>query len=602
MNKVYYIAVLALFTLPGLLRAQTARSGDEDTLKTRIVTVFDYKPTISDAKKRSEVPMVVDTTLPKPEPIYGFERYQLSTTYLPDTIKAAKMKGEPLDPLYRSYVKGGLGNGINYLLDAHVNALRSRDAALGVNVNGKGTQGVLNEVPPAPYNRWNTSIYGKRFLKKHELTGRIGFDRERIQYYGYSYSDTNVAPSFLEYQGSEDVFRQVYTSLQADAGLKSFYNDSAKVNHVIDLHYDWFGDRNQANTEHNIVLDAEASRFFGPHLGSIGLQVDHNQVSFVQPQQDSVSGSDAYANTIIGLNPKLTSQAAKWRLELGILAQLSLTDGSSELKLYPDVYAKYNLVKEVLIPYAGVTGGLQRNNLRSLTEENPFVWASLLDLQNTDRQYHAFGGFRGAISNSFTYNLYAGQYQERNAPLFVNYNATDLNPGESVFGQNYFLVEYDTLTTFEVGGELTYRINEKLHVVGAGVFRSFTTRSEAFAWQRPNFEVNASGFYQLQHKLIFKAQLHLLGPQRAKGYKAYVQDDPEAVDVEFINGAPVSVVATELKPIIDASIGAEYRYTERLSGFINLNNVLVQRYQRWNQYPVQRFNVMAGLTYLFWKE
>jgi outer membrane receptor protein involved in Fe transport len=163
-------------------------------------------------------------------------------------------------------------------------------------------------------------------------------------------------------------------------------------------------------------------------------------------------------------------------------------------------------------------------------------------------------------------------------------------------------VEYDTLTTFEVGGELTYRINEKLHVVGAGVFRSFTTRSEAFAWQRPNFEVNASGFYQLQHKLIFKAQLHLLGPQRAKGYKAYVQDDPEAVDVEFIDGAPVSVVATELKPIIDASIGAEYRYTERLSGFINLNNVLVQRYQRWNQYPVQRFNVMAGLTYLFWKE
>jgi hypothetical protein len=584
------------------LQAQVARSGKEDTLKTRIVTVFDYKPTISDAKKQSVSPVFRDTTLQKPQPRYAFERYQYPTIYTPDTIQAAKMKGEPLDPLYRSFVKGGLGNGVNYLLDAYVNAVRSREGALGVELHGVGTQGVLSELPPAPYNYWNTNIHGKRFLKKHELTSTIGWSRERVQYYGYSYSDSLVSPTYLEYQGNEDVFRQVYTGFNADLGLKSFYTDSNKLNHKIDLHYDWFGDRNQANTEHNLLIKAEASKFFGSHRGSLGLFWDQNAATFVQPQFDSIANSEVYNNAIIGLNPKLTSQAEKWRLELGLKVQFNSTSGTTDLRLYPDVYAKYNLVKEVLIPYAGFTGGLQRNNLRGLVDVNPFIWPALTQLRNTDQQYHVFGGFRGTVTNRFTYNLYAGQYVERGAPLFVNYNASAFNAGESVFGQNYFLVAYDTVNTFEIGGELTYRLNEKIHVVGSGVFRSFTTRNEAFAWHRPNAELHVTGFYQLQHKIVLKGQLHVLGPQRAKAYKTYVLDDPEAVDTEFFDGLPVSVISQNIKPIIDASLGVEYRYTERLSAFMNLNNVLVQRYQRWNQFPVQRFNVMAGLTYLFWKE
>jgi hypothetical protein len=259
------------------------------------------------------------------------------------------------------------------------------------------------------------------------------------------------------------------------------------------------------------------------------------------------------------------------------------------------------LVKEVIIPYAGLKGGLIRNNLNNLTEQNPFLWTSLTVLRNTDRQYHAYGGFRGAVSQRFTYNVYAGQYYEQNTPLFVNYNASGYNPGITPFGVNYFLVQYDTITTFEVGGELTYRIGERLNVVTAGVFRRFTTEDQVEPWQRPAFELNATGYYNIQHKLILRATVNLLGPQTAKGFKAYEIDDPEAVDAEYIDGQLFSVTSTSIDPIVDVNLGIEYRYTERLSGFINFNNLLVQRYQRWNQYPVQRFNIMAGITYAFWK-
>jgi len=604
MNKHLTIFFIAL-GIGAHSQAQVSRSNAEDTLKTKIITVFDYKPTISDAKKLAETPSVIDTILPKPEAVYQFDTRMFNTNYVPDSINAAKIKGEPLDPLYRGYMKGGLGNGINYMFDGYVNSLRSREGELGVDLHGKGTQGVLKDLPPANYNQWQTAINGKKFFKKHSLSGRAGFDREIIQYYGYDYNDNDVSPLYLEYQGNEDVFKQVYNELFADAELKSFYTDSSKLNHVLNLHYDYFTDRNAANYEHNIVLSALGSRYFGNHLGSLDFMADMNNVNYADAfyfePLDTVAQSKT--NAILSLTPKITSQAKKWRLEIGVKAQMDLSANASKPRVYPDIYAKYNLVKEVIIPYLGITGGLSRNNLNNLTEKNPFLWPALAPLQNTDREYHAFGGFRGSVSQKFTYNLHAGFYRERNAPLFVNYNASQFNPNITPFGVNYFTMVYDTLSITEFGGELTYRIDEKLHIVAAGVFRDYQTEREVEAWQLPNFEVSTAGFYQLRNKILLKAEIHIIGPRSSKGYKEYIgRDDPEAVGVELFDGQEIAVTSTTLNPIIDANIGLEYRYTEKLSVFINLNNLLIQRYQRWNNYPVQRFNVMAGLTYSFWKE
>jgi len=585
-------------------QAQVSRSGREDTIKTSQTTVFEYRPTVSDAKKLAESPSTIDTVLQKPEAQFAFETQQLQTTYTPDSIKAAKMKGEPLDPLYRSFVKGGLGNGINYLFDGYVNALRSRDGALGLEVHGKGTQGVLTDLPPAPYNRWNTALSAKRFLKKHQLTGAAGYDRERVQLYGYTYNDTIIAPYFIEYQGDEDVFRQVYTEIFANVGVKSFYTDSSKINHSADVHYDYFFDRNAANQEHNVRFDGRLSRYLNGHLGSLDAMVDMNAVDYVEQfyshRYDTVA--EQRSNVLVGLTPKFTTQAKKFRVEVGLKFQMSLQSNQTDIRLYPDVYAKYNLVKEIIIPYAGVTGGLQRNNLNNLTEQNPFLWTGLTVLRNTDREYHAYGGFRGAVSQRFTYNLHAGQYKDRDAPLFINYNASGYNPGLNPFGVNYFIAAYDTITTFEMGGELTYRIGERLQVVGSGVYRRFTMVQEAKAWQRPNFEVSAMGLYQIQERIIVKAGINILGPQSAKGLKAYDPNDMESVDSEEINGQLFSVTSTQIDPIFDLNVGLEYRLSEQISGFLNMHNLVVQRYQRWNNYPVQRFNIMGGITYSFWKE
>ncbi|MBT6978941.1 MAG: hypothetical protein HN951_03820 [Flavobacteriales bacterium] len=150
-------------------------------------------------------------------------------------------------------------------------------------------------------------------------------------------------------------------------------------------------------------------------------------------------------------------------------------------------------------------------------------------------------------------------------------------------------------------GELTYRIDEKLHTVARGVYRSFKTTDEFEAWHRPSLEVSATAFYQIKNKLIFRGELHVTGPRLAKSYRSTDSTStPEFSGYDAVED--MDVYAVKLSPIVDFNLGVEYRYTERLSGFISLNNVLIQRYQRWKQYPVQRFNVLAGITYSFWRD
>ena len=51
--------------------------------------------------------------------------------------------------------------------------------------------------------------------------------------------------------------------------------------------------------------------------------------------------------------------------------------------------------------------------------------------------------------------------------------------------------------------------------------------------------------------------------------------------------------------IADANLGVEYRYNERISAFVQLNNFASQKYTRWYNAPVQAFQVLGGVTFRF---
>ena len=54
-----------------------------------------------------------------------------------------------------------------------------------------------------------------------------------------------------------------------------------------------------------------------------------------------------------------------------------------------------------------------------------------------------------------------------------------------------------------------------------------------------------------------------------------------------------------LKSYFDANAHLGYKYNERLTCFLKLNNIANQNYEKWLNYPVQGFQVLVGANYKF---
>ncbi len=73
-------------------------------------------------------------------------------------------------------------------------------------------------------------------------------------------------------------------------------------------------------------------------------------------------------------------------------------------------------------------------------------------------------------------------------------------------------------------------------------------------------------------------------------------------DLFLQNGVPARTTNNEsrsLTPLYDVSAGAEYQLTDNIGVFARLNNLLNNRRQRWQHYPVLGMNGLVGLTARF---
>ena len=149
---------------------------------------------------------------------------------------------------------------------------------------------------------------------------------------------------------------------------------------------------------------------------------------------------------------------------------------------------------------------------------------------------------------------------------------------------NRYSVLYDNASLLNVSGQLKYQYKEKLNLIAKGNYYFWKTDSITRAYHKPDFDITFSGIYNLQSKIIVRADLFFIGNQWAL---TQTQDDGTTV-----------LKAKQLKGWADANLEAEYRYSKMLSFFVRFNNIANQRYYRWERNPSQRFNFMVGLTFV----
>ena len=190
---------------------------------------------------------------------------------------------------------------------------------------------------------------------------------------------------------------------------------------------------------------------------------------------------------------------------------------------------------------------------------------------------------RGSFSNNVGFDLRVSKSRLKDMPLFVNYSNAPYGDRMEVY--------YDRVDILDISGELTYSLPGSLRLNGRVDVYTYELRLQDEPWNLPPYKLALGATYDLRQKLILRTEVLFMGPRKAGvAYEA----------IGGFTGQPYTRYNTlDLDGFMDLYLGVEYRYTKRLSLFVDMSNLSASKYERWYQYPVQRGLFMGGATYAF---
>ena len=554
-KKLQWFFVLILIL--GYFAAALAQTGMKDI---ELKATSEFEPTIKDAVKLGDLPEIKDTVKKIANINYNIVSTPLVSKYEVIPIDAAKMQNEPLSKLYHSLLKVGMGTYTTPYGEFWINSLRTRDIAYGIHFKHLSSSSHLKDVGYSGYSDNEGELFGKKFYKKHTLTGEFNYKRNVTHFYGYDTTENNL---------SKDFTKQRYQLFEPVVKLQSHYTDSSKINHALKIGYYNLTDIYKV-AENNIKLNTLFNTYINKERLFVAFDADYYNHKLP---------NDTFNDVIVKLNPYFETHGKKWMLDIGLAATLDAFSNRNSVKFYfyPQLNAQFDVYESIIIPYVGINGGLQKNSLRSLSNENPFI-ASNLSYKNSNTKINVFGGLKGNLSSKTSYDVKASYSIVDSMHFFIidysNTSALD----------NQYQVFYDNTDLFNVSGQVKYQLKEKINFIAKGNYYMYKTKNFNRAYHKPDFDLTFSANYNLKSKIIFKADVFVIGNQFAL---TKVQDN-----------LTYSYDSKLMKGIVDVNLGAEYRYSKMLSFFVNFNNIANTRYYRWEKYPSQRFNLMAGLTFI----
>ncbi|MCH2215835.1 MAG: hypothetical protein MK086_11740 [Flavobacteriales bacterium] len=495
-----------------------------------------------------------------------------------DTIAPAKVKvREPLDKLYKGYVKAGVGTFATPFVEAYYASDRDRDFSYGAHLRHLSHNDGINR-PVAYSGMAQNQINGwaKKIYKKHSLQADLGYQRNRWQYYGFDPQDADI---------DRGDYRQRFNIFELGSNWRSYYRDSSRVNHRLGLDAYYLSDNFESN-EFGVNATADLHSYRGSQYYSLDLGFDLisykggalQPFTFLGDSLTRLPAADE-TNAILHATPKILLRNGDLRAEVGI-ALYGRFDNKENFHAFPDVEFSYSLFNDIFVPYAGLTGNVERVSYRTLSSKNPWVLSNA-PLENRINRYNIFGGFRGSVSSEISFNLSASYQKSDNTSLFVN--------DTLISQENRFSVIYDDITALTFMGEITYQKEGKWGASFRGQLFSYDTENEAEAWHLPNFEFGLEGHCNLYNKFIIGANVNFIGSRRVKSLLPI--PNQEAEDAGFWT--------VKLDPYLDLGLAIEYKYTSRLSAFIEANNLTATKYDIYYRFPAQRAFILGGVKYSF---
>lgn len=586
MKKLNIIAiVLVVFGI----QFSFAQVKDENIGSEVVNIVKPYTPTISDAFKVKETPVLEDEEEQKKEPIkYNIFSFPVASTFTPAKGKAAGVDKTEKEKLYNNYATLGFGNYPTINAELFITQNLSRTSYVGGMLRHLSSQGGIKDlVLDDKYA--NTSLDVTYGVRERDMSWNVDLGVKNQIYNWYGLPNYSI---FTESVVNSIDSKQTYNTIVL--GGKMSIKDGV------------FRDASMQFKRFSDGFDSGENRFFiKPNFDfdvmnqkvKADFVVDYVGGSF-ERRIDAINSPFTYSSLNFGMSPSILYQKDDLSVQFGasIFYSIYKRDVIGESKdkksiyIYPNIKASYKLVGDILVAYAGAEGGLEQNSYADFVDQNPFVSPTLF-IAPTDNQFDIYIGLKGKLANSVAFNVRASNKNQANRALFLNnrFDVISTNTEGYAYG-NSFGVVYDDLNTLSIFGELKADFSKNVTFGINGNYNNYSTDSQAEAWNLPQLKVGTTVDFDINEKWYAGANVFFVGER--KDFIS-MQNDVLVFPPTF------SQQVVTLDSYFDLNAHVGYKYNARLTAFLKGNNLANQQYNRWANFPVQGIQVLLGANYKF---
>ncbi len=522
----------------------------QDTTKKKTIDITStFKPVLREPSKVNfnAAPLVSDTTPPVLK--YNIPAENLLFTYQPADLKPLTLDEEGAGEwAYSNYIKAGIGNVHLPYLKAGFSFGNGENTFVNLFADHYSSKGSLE------FQRHSLTKIGATLTHKtaseHEWNAGLGYTNDNYFLYGFR-------PDSLKF--TKDQLRQRFQTFEARVGFKNIvptnfglsYSPSAKIAVFSDNHAN-------KTTESNAVFDLPVQKNFGKSTAfNLGVTAD------LTNYRNEQGLATVQNNNILMVSPTVLLKTPNLFLHGGVIPSWE----RGNFNMLPNVMADITTNDQRLTLQLGWIGYYNKGSYQRFASINP--WLAQPDSLVNTKVTEIYGGIKGSLSDHFSYSAKIGHQQHRNMPMFIN---------DDIDGKTFDIVYESKLNILQTHAEAEYRIGEKFNAKAIFNWNIFNERDQLRPWGLLPMELNTSLRWQVVRDLFLRADL-------------WMWDGAQFMDKQRN--------AFKGKGGFDLGAGAEFRINRNFNIWLQMNNIMNNKYERWNQYQVFGFNILGGIIYSF---
>jgi hypothetical protein len=544
------LLILLAMTVICDLGSNAAFAQQDTSGKQTIEITSAYKPTLRPSVKINlyASPMEEDTTRPRLS--YNIPAQNLYFSYQPVALQALALDMDTALHLGdRNQLKLGFGSFTTPYVNGAFSFGDGKKNLLNVYGNYISSRGnIVNQ----DFSEMNVKGVGSIYTPKNEVYANVGFAQHEYYQWGYNHAIDSFAKSQI---------RRSYQDFYAGIGIRN--KESNDLNFTYDPHLEVHEFARETHaSETSLLLWLPAEKKFSESV-SFKMNITANLDKYLN--KDS---SLQVNNNLFQIAPEFDYYSDKFSFHGGVTPSWN----NNEVAVLPNIYAEAKLKENILMIQAGWVGSYIANSFRTLSGENPYM-QDPVSLMNT-KQVQYYGGIKATAGNHFSFNARAAYINYKNMPLFIN---------DTLDGKSFYIRNESNIDNFQIHGDMNFINQDKFSLTAGLDMNTYTgLHDNAKAWGLIPLQLTGSLRWYAFKQLLIKGDVMAFS-----GVKAPYKDPTSTSSEETLPGGT------------DLSVGAEFKITEQFSAWLDFDNLLNSKYERWNNYPVYGLQVIGGILIHF---